>query len=169
MRAGKTHRELFADWFQSMFHMPLAELIATSPDSKFAPVLFNQMMRDIRSNGGQEGGAMTQACYAMGYNLAIEYMAAYEKTWMLDTFREMSAAYMTAQGRAVDWVFLEVRPFRNSCMRGCVVLADAGPATPPCCMQLAGLSARCDESNVCTTQGRMATQCCTQRACVAAR
>ena len=25
-----------------------------------------------------------QASYAMGYNLAIEYLADYEKTWMLD-------------------------------------------------------------------------------------
>jgi hypothetical protein len=28
-----------------------------------------------------------QACYALGYNLAIEYLADYEKTWMLDSFR----------------------------------------------------------------------------------
>ena len=25
----------------------------------------------------------------MGYNLAIEYLADYEKTWMLDSFREV--------------------------------------------------------------------------------
>ena len=33
----------------------------------------------------------TQASYALGYNLAIEYLADYEKTWMLDSFRELDS------------------------------------------------------------------------------
>ncbi len=31
----------------------------------------------------------SKGAYAMGYNLAIEYLADYEKTWMLDSFREV--------------------------------------------------------------------------------
>ena len=51
-----------------------------------------------------------QACYAMGYNLAIEYMADYEKTWMLDSFRALDRRVLAPAGRPLsDWVFLEVR------------------------------------------------------------
>jgi len=50
----------------------------------------------------------TQASYALGYNLAIEYLADYEKTWMLDSFRALDGPLFKAQGRTVDWVFLEV-------------------------------------------------------------
>ena len=50
-----------------------------------------------------------QACYAMGYNLAIEYLADYEKTWMLDSFRALDARVLAPQGRRLtEWVFLEV-------------------------------------------------------------
>ena len=51
---------------------------------------------------------VVQASYALGYNLAIEYLADYEKTWMLDSFRDLSTRYMAAQGRNINWVFLEV-------------------------------------------------------------
>lgn len=51
---------------------------------------------------------MEQASYALGYNLAVEYLAAYEKTWMLDAFRALDATVLAAQGKTVDWVFLEV-------------------------------------------------------------
>ncbi|GBF99470.1 hypothetical protein Rsub_12138 [Raphidocelis subcapitata] len=82
----KTHRELFSDFFQSLFGYPLADLIADSPTPEAAAKLFAQMMRDIEGGGGEEG-ALEKACYALGYNLAIEYLADYEKTWMLDSFR----------------------------------------------------------------------------------
>lgn len=49
-----------------------------------------------------------QASYAMGYNLAIEYLADYEKTWMLDSFRSLDTRIFTPLGRKVDWIFLEV-------------------------------------------------------------
>lgn len=50
-----------------------------------------------------------QASYAMGYNLAIEYMADYEKTWMLDSFRTLNDKVLAPQGRPLnEWVFLEV-------------------------------------------------------------
>jgi len=47
-----------------------------------------------------------QASYALGYNLAIEYLADYEKTWMLDSFRDLNGRVVK---REIDWVFLEVR------------------------------------------------------------
>ena len=51
-----------------------------------------------------------QASYALGYNLAIEYLADYEKTWMLDSFRQLDARVLQPQQRALsEWLFLEVR------------------------------------------------------------
>lgn len=45
----------------------------------------------------------------MGYNLAIEYLADYEKTWMLDSFRELNDTVLVPQGRPLSqWTFLEV-------------------------------------------------------------
>jgi hypothetical protein len=48
-----------------------------------------------------------QASYALGYNLAIEYLADYEKTWMLDSFRDINSRVLN---KDIDWIFLEVRP-----------------------------------------------------------
>lgn len=48
----------------------------------------------------------TQASYALGYNLAIEYLADYEKTWMLDSFRDINTRVLN---KDIDWIFLEVR------------------------------------------------------------
>ena len=51
-----------------------------------------------------------QASYALGYNLAIEYLADYEKTWMLDSFRAFDAGVLAPQGRRLrEWLFLEAR------------------------------------------------------------
>lgn len=100
----KTHRELFSDFFQSLFGYPLADLMADSPEPEAAVKLFAQMMRDIEGGGGEEG-ALEKACYALGYNLAIEYLADYEKTWLLDSFRDLNARVVN---RDIDWVFLEV-------------------------------------------------------------
>lgn len=50
-----------------------------------------------------------QASYAMGYNLAVEYLADFEKTWMLDSFKELDARVLQPQQRALkEWLFLEV-------------------------------------------------------------
>lgn len=50
-----------------------------------------------------------QASYAMGYNLAVEYLADFEKTWMLDSFKELNARVLQPQQRALkEWLFLEV-------------------------------------------------------------
>lgn len=41
---------------------------------------------------------------------AIEYLADYEKTWMLDSFRALDARVLQPAGRPLnEWVFLEVR------------------------------------------------------------
>ena len=49
------------------------------------------------------------AAYALGYNLAIEYLADVEKTWMLDSFRALDASILAPAGRALtEWLFLEV-------------------------------------------------------------
>ena len=37
----------------------------------------------------------------MGYNLAIEYMADYEKTWMLAAFRDLNKRVLAPNGRAL--------------------------------------------------------------------
>lgn len=100
----KTHRELFADFYASLFGHPLADLLADSPEPTAARALYERMMLDIETGGG-EATPLARACYALGYNLAIEYLADYEKTWMLDSFRDLNARVV---GREIDWVFLEV-------------------------------------------------------------
>lgn len=45
----------------------------------------------------------------MGYNLAIEYLADPEKTWMLESFKELDRHVLQPQHRALkEWLFLEV-------------------------------------------------------------
>ncbi|KAG2424239.1 hypothetical protein HXX76_014623 [Chlamydomonas incerta] len=104
----KTHRELFSDFFASLFGYELAQLIADSPAPTAAQTLFQQMMRDISSAGGQSAEPLEQASYALGYNLAIEYLADYEKTWMLDSFRQLDSRIFSGLGKKIDWIFLEV-------------------------------------------------------------
>ena len=58
--------------------------------------------------------APVQASYAMGYNLAIEYLADYEKVWMLDSFRQLDARVLAPNGRPLSqWLFLEVRSCKH--------------------------------------------------------
>lgn len=46
----------------------------------------------------------------MGYNLAIEYLADPEKTWMLDSFKQLDNRVLQPQHRALkEWLFLTVR------------------------------------------------------------
>ena len=46
-----------------------------------------------------------RASYALGYNLAIEYLADYEKRWMLQSFRQLASAVIQ---RDIAWLFLEI-------------------------------------------------------------
>ncbi|GLC44659.1 hypothetical protein PLESTB_001330700 [Pleodorina starrii] len=104
----KTHRELFSDFFTSLFGYDLQQLLADSPAPTSAQALFAQMSRDIMSGGNQSEDPLEQASYALGYNLAIEYLADYEKTWMLDSFRALDERIFAGLGKKIDWIFLEV-------------------------------------------------------------
>lgn len=53
----------------------------------------------------QGNDAVERASYALGYNLAIEFMADYEKRWMLQSFRHLTS---TIVNRNIEWTFLEV-------------------------------------------------------------
>jgi hypothetical protein len=44
-------RELFSDFFQSLFGYPLPQLLADSATPAAAQLLYNQMMRDILGGG----------------------------------------------------------------------------------------------------------------------
>jgi hypothetical protein len=48
----KTHRELFSDFFQSLFGYPLTQLLEDSPAPGAAEALYEQMMRDVLGGGG---------------------------------------------------------------------------------------------------------------------
>lgn len=60
------------------------------------------------SQSTSQNGHM-QGSYAMGYNLAIEYLADFEKTWMLDSFKELDTRVLQPQHKSLkEWLFLEV-------------------------------------------------------------
>jgi len=108
-KLGKTHRQLFSDFYASVTPGgSLEALLASAPDQRASRAFFSAMLRDVSTCGGAGGDVMEQASYALGYNLAVEYLAAYEKTWMLDAFRVLSERVLAPQGQQVDWLFLEV-------------------------------------------------------------
>ena len=67
----------------------------------------------------------------MGYNLAIEYLADYEKTWMLDSFRALNERVLVPQQRGLSqWLFLEVPLCHfqaSNCPSGCKTKAFRPP------------------------------------------
>lgn len=67
----------------------------------------------------------------MGYNLAIEYLADYEKVWMLDSFRQLDARVLAPSGRALSqWLFLEVRSLLSSLSPAIACMSMAIRANP---------------------------------------
>ena len=111
---GKTHRKLFSDWYTSVTSKPLSHILDNPLlKPKAAQLLFAQMMRDVSSGGGLEH-PVDQASYALGYNLAVEYLAHPEKTWLLDSFQRFNRERLEnskddgLHERKVDWEFLEV-------------------------------------------------------------
>jgi hypothetical protein len=103
---ARTHRELFSVFYADLMKQPLESVLASNPEPHHSKILFENMMRDLSS--GMDG-PVELASYALGYNLAIEYLADYEKTWMLDAFRELNARVLEPQGRPLtEWLFLEV-------------------------------------------------------------
>lgn len=105
---GRTHRELFSLFYQDMLKEPLEAVLSQDARPPTAAELFEQMSRDILSGGGH-ADPIEQASYAMGYNLAIEFLADFEKTWMLDSIKQLNARAMAPQGQGLtEWEFLEV-------------------------------------------------------------
>ena len=66
--AGKTHRELFSEWYEDLMGEPLAEAMAQNPRPDAAVALFDQMMRDIMG-GGACADAMGQVRFYFGKGL----------------------------------------------------------------------------------------------------
>jgi hypothetical protein len=105
---ARTHRELFSVFYADLMKSPLEGVLAKNPEPRHGKALFDQMMRDLTTPEGVSG-PVELASYALGYNLAIEYLADYEKTWMLDSFRELNERVLRPQGRPLtEWLFLEV-------------------------------------------------------------
>lgn len=111
---ARTHRELFSSFYADLLKEPLENALEANPRPEAAKLLFQQMMRDLNGTGSLPGSngspdPVELASYAMGYNLAIEYLADYEKTWMLDAFRALNEKVLAPAGRALtEWIFLEV-------------------------------------------------------------
>jgi len=105
---GRTHRQLFAEFYESVTGEPLAKLMADEEQPpRAAKELYESMLTDVTTGGGRED-PIEQASYALGYNLAVEYLAQYEKGWMLDSFRELDRRVLAPAGKSVEWLFLEV-------------------------------------------------------------
>merc|ERR1712039_133135 len=72
---------------------------------------FERMMTDIETAGhGPESKAnrMEKACYALGYNLVVEYLANPEKTWLLESFTKFDEKILKPLGRKAEYEFLVV-------------------------------------------------------------
>ena len=100
---------LHATWRQGGWHRN-PSINGTSLTVECLPV--ERPLVSIARRGGSCAATLTtQACYALGYNLAIEYLADFEKTWMLDSFRHLDRSVLQPQGqRLTEWLFLEVSP-----------------------------------------------------------
>ena len=105
---------MFSDWYTSVTGTPLSKILERSGSTgdlkpRAGQLLFAQMMRDVSTGGGAFSEPLEQASYALGYNLAVEYLANPEKTWLLDSFQRLSKDLrLEEQGRKIDWEFLEV-------------------------------------------------------------
>ena len=107
-KLDKTHRMLFSDWYTSVTDKPLSHILGnTELKPEAGQLLFAQMMKDV-SGGGGFNDPVAQASYALGYNLAVEYLANPEKTWLLDSFQRFNKERLASEGKHVDWKFLEV-------------------------------------------------------------
>jgi len=113
LSAGKplaqTHRRLLSSFYQSITGEPLTVLLADAgPGAPMQPSLaeelFEAMLRDVTTGGGRTNDTMAQASYALGYNLAVEYVASHLSRFALNSWRALDAKY-GLQG--LDWEFLE--------------------------------------------------------------
>ena len=118
-----SHRELFQTFYESIHgagSMPgLLERAGSAPEGES---FLRTMLGDIDTcgaysspsppsstspAGGGYVGAEEQAAYALGYNLAVEYLASFEKEWLLQSFRALAAKGIIKSDE-VDWEFLEI-------------------------------------------------------------
>ena len=122
-KQGPTHRQLFQSFYEDLLKVPLADALALDAAPRVSAELLDKMMGDILGQGAEralksENGigngkvvdnlsadSVDRAAYALGYNLAIEYLADYEKTWMLDSFRALDKELDLG---LKEWAFLEV-------------------------------------------------------------
>ncbi|KAK9837328.1 hypothetical protein WJX81_006507 [Elliptochloris bilobata] len=128
---AKTHRELFSEFYADLMREPLEALLADNPAPAASVAFFECMLADIVGGSGA-ADPVEKASYALGYNLAIEYLADYEKTWMLDSFRALDARVLAPQGRRLrEWLFLEVHAEGEAehAALGHVAVAGFVPAT----------------------------------------
>ncbi|KAL6777437.1 hypothetical protein ACKKBF_B21485 [Auxenochlorella protothecoides x Auxenochlorella symbiontica] len=108
---GATHRALFAEFYEDLLGEALEPAMRAAATSfpPAAAILYSQMMRDVLGGGGRTGDAQEQASYALGYNLAIEYLADVEKRLELEAFRHLDERVLAPAGRRLcAWEFLEV-------------------------------------------------------------
>jgi len=132
-----THRALFQAFYEDLLREPLADALAADAAPALSVALFKKMMADIQGAGaaaalGRDATTPTErASYALGYNLAIEYLADYEKTWMLDAFRALNDRVLAPAGTPLtQWTFLEVHAEGEAehAALGHAAVADVVPA-----------------------------------------
>lgn len=118
-KQGPTHRELFQVFYEDLLKEPLSAALAADASPAVSAELLDKMMSDILGEGADRArsaasgetvekaraNSVDRAAYALGYNLAIEYLADYEKTWMLDSFRALDKDLNLG---LKEWAFLEV-------------------------------------------------------------
>ncbi|GMH38085.1 hypothetical protein BSKO_05969 [Bryopsis sp. KO-2023] len=104
---AKTHRQLFCEFYTSLFRESVQDLLAEGVRPIGSELMFEQMMRDILG-GGECITPVEKASYALGYNLAIEYLAQWEKGTMLESFQTLDKKIFSKAGLDVEWTFLEV-------------------------------------------------------------
>ncbi|RMZ55354.1 hypothetical protein APUTEX25_002212 [Auxenochlorella protothecoides] len=126
---GATHRALFAEFYEDLLGEALEPAMRAAATSfpPAAAILYSQMMRDVlggwRAHRGRPGAGTlikpptaprppppsNKASYALGYNLAIEYLADVEKRLELEAFRHLDERVLAPAGRRLRaWEFLEV-------------------------------------------------------------
>ncbi len=77
LRADKTHRELFSDFYASLFHAPLEGLIAQGVPAVAAQALWAKMSSDIMTGGGAFSTPMEQVGRGGGATVWREVRGAY--------------------------------------------------------------------------------------------
>ena len=75
--AGKTHRELFSDFYADLMREPLEQTLAENPRPFWSVALFGQMMRDLHQCGGRTDPIEQVSCILLPTDLICREMAAH--------------------------------------------------------------------------------------------